>query len=68
MIAGGKKLHVLDALQMARDAIDRGALGVDMGRNIFQSDTPMAMMKAVRKVVHEKFTAKRAFDYYKELS
>ncbi len=67
VMAGGKKLPELDALQMARDAIDRGASGVDMGRNVFQSDDPVAMIQAVRKVVHEKATAQEAHDYYREL-
>jgi 3-hydroxy-5-phosphonooxypentane-2,4-dione thiolase len=64
VIAGGKKLPELEALQMARDAIDQGAAGVDMGRNIFQSDAPVPMLQAVRKVVHEGMSAKHAFDYY----
>jgi len=67
VMAGGKKLPEFDALQMARDAIDRGASGVDMGRNVFQSDAPVAMIQAVRKVVHEKATAQDAYDYYREL-
>jgi len=67
VIAGGKKLPELDALQMARNAIDRGAGGVDMGRNIFQSDAPVAMIQAVRKVVHEGLSAKQAFDYYQTM-
>jgi len=67
VMAGGKKLPELDALQMARDAIDRGASGVDMGRNVFQSDDPVAMIQAVRKVVHEKATAQDAYDYFREL-
>jgi putative autoinducer-2 (AI-2) aldolase len=67
VIAGGKKLPELDALQMARNAIDRGASGVDMGRNIFQSDAPVAMIQAVRKVVHEGLSAKQAFDYYQTM-
>jgi putative autoinducer-2 (AI-2) aldolase len=67
VMAGGKKLPEMDALQMARDAIDRGASGVDMGRNVFQSDDPVAMIQAVRKVVHEKATAQDAYDYFREL-
>ena len=54
VIAGGKKLPELDALTMAWKAIDQGAAGVDMGRNIFQSDDPVAMIQAVGAVVHEK--------------
>jgi len=64
VIAGGKKLPEREALQMARDAIDQGASGVDMGRNIFQSDSPVAMIGAVRKVVHENCGVKEAYEYY----
>ena len=67
VIAGGKKLPELDALQMAHDAIQQGALGVDMGRNIFQSGSPVAMISAVRKVVHEGMKPKEAFELYQEL-
>lgn len=67
VIAGGKKLPEREALQMARDAIDQGAAGVDMGRNIFQSDSPVAMIQAVRKVVHEGMPVKHAFDLYQTL-
>lgn len=67
VIAGGKKLPELDALKMARSAIDAGAAGVDMGRNIFQSDAPVAMIKAVRSVVHENMSAENAFEFYREL-
>jgi putative autoinducer-2 (AI-2) aldolase len=67
VIAGGKKLPELDALTMARRAIDQGALGVDMGRNIFQSDAPVAMLTAVRKVVHEGLSPKEGFELYETL-
>jgi len=67
IIAGGKKLAEYDALTMARRAIDAGASGVDMGRNIFQSDAPIAMLTAVRKVVHENMSAAQAFELYTEL-
>jgi putative autoinducer-2 (AI-2) aldolase len=49
---------------MAYKAIDQGAAGVDMGRNIFQAENPIAMITAVRKVVHEGMTAEDAFDFY----
>ncbi|HTZ22575.1 MAG TPA: 3-hydroxy-5-phosphonooxypentane-2,4-dione thiolase [Streptosporangiaceae bacterium] len=62
VMAGGKKLPELDALTMAYNAIDQGAAGVDMGRNIFQSDHPVAMIRAVRAVVHESAKPSRAFD------
>ncbi len=67
IIAGGKKLAEFEALTMARNAIDAGASGVDMGRNIFQSDAPEAMINAVRKVVHENMSAAQAFELYTEL-
>ena len=56
VIAGGKKIPEREALQMAFSAIDAGAAGVDMGRNIFQSDNPVGMIKAVRAIVHENAT------------
>jgi len=64
VIAGGKKLSEFDALRMAHDAVAKGASGVDMGRNIFQSEDPVAMIQAVRRVVHEKATPEEAFDFY----
>src|SRR5262249_35035910 len=53
VMAGGKKLPELDALTMAYRAVEEGAAGVDMGRNIFQSTDPAAMIRAVGAVVHE---------------
>ena len=67
VIAGGKKIPELDALKMAYNAIRQGAAGVDMGRNIFQSEAPVAMIKAVRSVVHENETAEKAFELYNSL-
>jgi 3-hydroxy-5-phosphonooxypentane-2,4-dione thiolase len=67
VVAGGKKLPELEALTMARRAIDAGAAGVDMGRNIFQSDAPGAMVQAVRKVVHDGLGAADAFEVYRSL-
>nr|CRH06327.1 putative aldolase [Candidatus Magnetococcus massalia] len=67
VIAGGKKQPELDALTMAHNAIQQGAAGVDMGRNIFQSDAPAAMIQAVIKVVHENMPPKEAYELYQEL-
>jgi len=64
VMAGGKKLPELDALTMAYNAVRQGAAGVDMGRNIFQSEAPAAMIQAVHKVVHELMNPKQAYDYY----
>ena len=67
VIAGGKKLPELDALEMAYKAIRDGAHGVDMGRNIFQSDCPEGMAQAIGKVVHEGYTPAQAFEVYQEI-
>ncbi|HKN05794.1 MAG TPA: 3-hydroxy-5-phosphonooxypentane-2,4-dione thiolase [Buttiauxella sp.] len=64
VIAGGKKLPEQEALDMCYRAIDQGASGVDMGRNIFQSDAPLAMLKAVKKVVHENVSAREAYQFW----
>lgn len=67
VMAGGKKIPELDALTMAYKAIQAGASGVDMGRNIFQSESPVAMMRAVRKIVHENLKPKEALELYETL-
>lgn len=67
VIAGGKKLSEDKALEFAYQAIQQGAAGVDMGRNVFQAEHPVAMIQAIRAVVHEKRTPKEAFDLYKTL-
>jgi putative autoinducer-2 (AI-2) aldolase len=67
VIAGGKKLPELDALKMAYNAIQQGAAGVDMGRNIFQSEAPVPMIQAVRAVVHQNETPEKAYELYKSL-
>ena len=68
VMAGGKKLPVLDALTMAYNALEQGAAGVDMGRNIFQRQVPVAMMQAVRGIVHEGLKPQEAADLYADLS
>ena len=67
VIAGGKKTPEKEALEMAYNAIRDGAAGVDMGRNIFQSENPAAMLRAVRAVVHEKATAAEGYDLFLSL-
>jgi putative autoinducer-2 (AI-2) aldolase len=67
VIAGGPKLETeLDALKLAHDAIQKGAVGVDMGRNIWQSEHPVAMIKSVRAVVHEKASPEEALEVFKK--
>lgn len=67
VIAGGRKLPEAEALTMAYRAITSGARGVDMGRNIFQSEHPPEMCMAVGKIVHEGFTDREAYAYFVEL-
>lgn len=67
VIAGGKKLPEAEALELAYRAINEGASGVDLGRNIFQSEDPKAMAKAVSKVVHENYTSKLAYELYLDI-
>ena len=67
VIAGGKKLPEMEALEMAYRAITEGAHGVDMGRNIFQSDSPAGMAVAIGKVVHEGYTPAQAYDVYETI-
>ncbi|MBU4388455.1 MAG: 3-hydroxy-5-phosphonooxypentane-2,4-dione thiolase LsrF, partial [Proteobacteria bacterium] len=67
VMAGGKKIPELDALTMAYRAVQEGASGVDMGRNIFQSESPISMIQAVGAVVHDNETPEKAFDLYNTL-
>ena len=67
VMAGGKKLPELDALTMAYNAVQQGASGVDMGRNIFQSDAPKAMIAAVNEVVHRNLKPALALEMFNDL-
>jgi putative autoinducer-2 (AI-2) aldolase len=67
VMAGGKKMPEHDALTMAYNAIQEGAAGVDMGRNIFQADSPAAMIQAVSAVVHENLVPDQAHQMYLDL-
>jgi 3-hydroxy-5-phosphonooxypentane-2,4-dione thiolase len=64
IIAGGKKTSERDALQLTFDAINDGASGVDMGRNIWQSDHPVAMIKAIKSIVHENYNFQEAYNLF----
>ncbi len=68
VVAGGKKTPERDALQLSYNAVTHGAVGVDMGRNIFQSEKPVSMIQAVRAVVHQGATVDQAFDLFQTLS
>ena len=65
VIAGGKKIEEKEAIELAYNAIQSGASGVDMGRNIFQSDCPVGMIRAVRSVVHENNSVDEAYEIYR---
>ena len=67
VVAGGKKLSEPDALNLAYDVMRKGAHGVDMGRNIFQSTHPVEMAQAVGKIVHEGYTDKQAYEFYQDM-
>ena len=67
VIAGGKKIPEPDALELAYNAVQQGAAGVDMGRNIFQAEDPASMIQAVRSVVHEDAKPQDAFELYRSL-
>ena len=64
VVAGGKKLPEDEALTLAYRSIQGGARGLDMGRNIFQSEHPVEMAKAIRMIVHQGATDKEAFEFY----
>lgn len=64
VMAGGKKIPELNALEMTENAIKEGASGVDMGRNIFQSENPVGMIKAIKAIVHEGVDSKEAYKMY----
>ncbi len=66
VIAGGKKLPEKEALEMTHNAVSDGATGVDMGRNIFQSDSPVGMIQAVRSIVHEGKSVDEAYEIYEQ--
>ena len=67
VIAGGKKVDEKEALEMAYRAINCGAKGVDMGRNIFQSESPIGMAMAINKVVHENYTSNQAYELFLDI-
>lgn len=65
VVAGGKQMNTeMDVFELVHSAISEGAVGVDMGRNIWQNEYPVAMIKAVRAIVHENFTPRKAMDLY----
>lgn len=68
IIAGGPKLEERKALELTFNAVKAGAVGVDMGRNIWQSKYPVPMIRAVRAIVHGNLSVNEAYDLYKRLA
>jgi putative autoinducer-2 (AI-2) aldolase len=68
VIAGGKKLPEKEALELCYKAINDGASGVDMGRNVFQSISPAAMIQAIHGVVHDGLTPEEGLELFNELT
>lgn len=68
VIAGGKKVPERDALELAYRAMNEGAAGVDMGRNVFQSEHPAAMIRAVAAVIHKNMKPDDAYQMYQDLA
>jgi putative autoinducer-2 (AI-2) aldolase len=66
VVAGGKKLPENEALNLAYKSMQGGARGLDMGRNIFQSEHSLEMALAIRKIVHEGYTDKEAYQFYQD--
>lgn len=68
VIAGGPKVESeLEVFNWIYDAIQKGAIGVNLGRNIWQHDYPVAMVRAVRAVIHENATPKEAQQLFEEI-
>jgi putative autoinducer-2 (AI-2) aldolase len=67
VVAGGPKLNTEeDVFKLAHNALQEGAVGVDMGRNIWQNENPIAMIKAIRAIVHENATVREALQVFSE--
>ena len=66
VVAGGKKLPEREALTLAYRSIQGGARGLDMGRNIFQSENGPQMAEAISKIVHEGFTDDLAWEFFQD--
>lgn len=68
VVAGGPKLKTeVDAFEIAYNALQEGAIGVDMGRNIWQNDYPLAMIRAIGSIVHENATVREAEEIFNSL-
>jgi putative autoinducer-2 (AI-2) aldolase len=68
VMAGGPKCETeLEVMEFVHDGIQRGAIGINLGRNVWQNKHPVAMMKSLRAIVHRKATPKEAYELFKDM-
>src|SRR4030043_852783 len=68
VIAGGPKTDTQrEVFDFVHDGIQKGAIGVNLGRNIWQTEHPVASIKAIRAIIHEGYTPKEADDFYNQI-
>jgi len=68
VMAGGPKCETeLEVFDFVYDGMRRGAIGVNLGRNVWQNPHPVAMMRALNAVIHDEATPKQAFDLFRSL-
>lgn len=69
IVAGGPKLDSYkDVLELCYNSIQCGAIGVDMGRNIWQSDYPEAITAGVAHIIHKNYSVKEALQLVESMS
>lgn len=68
VIAGGPKCESeLEVFEFVYDGMQKGAIGVNLGRNVWQNPHPVAMMRALNGIIHDGLNPKQALDRYREL-
>ena len=68
VIAGGPKVSTqLEVFEFVYDGLQKGAIGVNLGRNIWQTQNPVASIRAIRAIIHDDYTAKEALDLFNKL-
>jgi len=68
VMAGGPKCETeLEVMEFVHDGMQKGAVGINLGRNVWQNPHPVAMIRALRAVIHENYTAKDAYGLFNDL-
>jgi len=68
VIAGGPKVSSqLEVFEFVYDGLQKGAIGVNLGRNIWQTQNPVASIRSIRAIIHDNYTAKEALDLFNKL-